>query len=404
VKHTRAWWQERSRGFLSECARLIVNRIGSGTVEAVFLCGSFATGDETIVLETTAAPILLSDVDLVVIVASLANLSEWAPRRGELGAACENLMREVRFSGRVDVGVMLARDLEELPARPGVYDMRARGRVLAGNPRILELIPDYAPSDITVREALTLIGNRGVALLDSLPPAMPSGDAETFGYRYRIARVYTDIAAAALSTAGEYVPGYAARSDLIRRMIGDRDTLITSLVPPGVLADIERWTRFKLEPSIESAGSPAEPGVFEGLWEKAARDILYFWRQTAGRVLDPRRDLSDPLPIDALAGRTGAYRDWRRHVRAWRAYLSRLPAPRRIALAAALRSNMLSANPLDVVRDEGMKLIECRLARGREARIPGARGGFPHRGGHWEGATGELCSIWNDLVFGRRNG
>ncbi|HVO76597.1 MAG TPA: hypothetical protein VMT60_01305, partial [Candidatus Bathyarchaeia archaeon] len=126
MKRSRAWWQERTKGFIPEFARVIEERLGADTLEAVFLCGSFALGEETVVLETEP-PVLLSDVDLVAIVRSLDALSMWAPRRAELGAACESIMSDVRFSGRVDVGVMLAADLAALPPRPGVFDMRSSG-------------------------------------------------------------------------------------------------------------------------------------------------------------------------------------------------------------------------------------------------------------------------------------
>ncbi|MFA4948352.1 MAG: hypothetical protein WC674_07595, partial [Candidatus Krumholzibacteriia bacterium] len=219
MERSRAWWHSRSRAFLSECACLVEDRIGSETTEAVFLCGSFAAGDESVVLETDP-PVLLSDVDFVVVVKSFEALIEWSGRRVELGAACEELWRDVRFSGRVDVGVMLARDLAAMPARPGVYDMRALGKVLAGNPEILERIPAYAPADITAREAVILIENRSISLLGARLGRGRDGETEPYGFLYRIARAYTDIAAAALSIGGAYVPGYAARADLIRAKAG----------------------------------------------------------------------------------------------------------------------------------------------------------------------------------------
>lgn len=360
-------------------------------------------GDETVVLGT-APPILLSDVDLVVIVASLDDLSEWAPRKAELGAACEALMGEVRFSGRVDVGVMLARDLSELPARPGVYDMRARGRVLGGNPRIIEKIPDYAPSDIMTREALTLIENRSISLLDSRPRGDCRGKATPYEHWYRIARVYTDIAAAALSVAGAYVPGYAARLDLIRRMVAEKDGLICTLVQPAALDMIEQWTRFKLEPSIAAQGWSPRPGASDELWENAARDILFFWRQAAARWLDPSCDIMNPPGVDMIAGRIRAYWNWRNHMRGWRAFLSKVPVWRRIPLAASLGLRLVSMSPIDVVREDGMRLLEHRLTRGPGVPVSGARGGFPHRRGSWDEAVTELCSVWNGLVFARTDG
>jgi hypothetical protein len=403
VERSRAWWQSRSRTFLSECARLVESRIGDKELEAIFLCGSFAAGDESIVLETDP-PILLSDVDLVAVVQSLDALVAWNRRKAELGAACEELWREVRFSGRVDVGVMLAGDLAAMPARPGVFDMRALGKVLGGDPAILERIPAYAPSDITAREAVILVENRGVSLLDARPGKPVDGGTEPYGSLYRIARAYTDIAAAALSIAGAYVPGYAARGERIRSMAGTGgNDFLSSLIDPALRGKIERWTAFKLEPSSAAAGAYAgSPGI-DRLWEEAANDLLAFWKRAVTGALDGRRE-SAGLSAGALSGRTGPSASRRDNLRAWKAYLSRVSVPRRIALCAALGKRLLSRNPIDAVRGEGMRLLEHRLTLGAAVPAPGARGGFPYRGGSWDRAAEELCSAWNDIVFGRANG
>jgi predicted nucleotidyltransferase len=403
VEQSRAWWHSRSRAFLSECARLVESRIGGDATEAVFLCGSFAGGDESVVLETDP-PILLSDVDLVAVVKSFETLIEWSRRRAELGAACEDLWCDVRFSGRVDVGVMLAKDLTAMPARPGVYDMRALGKVLVGDPTILERIPAYAPSDITAREAVILIENRSVSLLDARFGRGLDGGAEPYGFLYRIARVYTDIAAAALSIAGAYAPGYAARAELIRAKVraGGNDSL-SRLIEPDLCDRIEQWTAFKLKPAIAAADADQGLRGLEKLWEEAANDLLAFWRRVVAGALDGRRE-SAGLSVDALAGRIGPSGSRRDNLRGWKAYLSRVSVSRRIALCAALRKRLLSRNPLDAVREESMRLLEHRVTLGAAVPVRGARGGFPYHGGSWDRAAEELCSAWNGLVFGRANG
>jgi hypothetical protein len=391
------------RDFIPECARVIEKRLGAEAIEAIFVCGSFALGDETVVLETDP-PVLLSDVDLVVVVKSLDALFAWRNRRSELGGACEGIGDDVCFSGRVDVGVMLAEDLAGLPPRPGVYDMRAKGRVLSGNPRILELIPDYAPAEITTGEALVLIENRMIALIDSRPRARLRAEVEPYESWYRIARVYTDIAAAAVSIAGAYVPGYAARRDLIRMKTGGADALFSGLLPTDVVGKIERWTRYKLEPSIETAGAGPGAGAFGELWEEAARDVLLFWRKAATRAREPRRDLSNPRGVEELAGKRRAHRDWRNHLRGWRAVLGELGGSRRLPCAAGLGTRLVSGSPLDAVREAGVRLLDRRLTRGADSFVAGAPGGFPYHGGSWDDAAAEITCVWNNLVFGRAGG
>jgi predicted nucleotidyltransferase len=402
VERSRAWWHDRSRAFLSECARLVASRVGDDASEAVFLCGSFAADDESVVLETDP-PVLLSDVDLVVIVKSLETLLEWGGRRAELGAACEDLWRDIRFSGRVDVGVMLARDLGAMPARPGVYDMRSRGRVLAGDPTILDRIPAYAPADITAREAVVLVENRGVSLLDARPGTRRGGEAEPYSFLYRIARVYTDIAAATLSIAGAYVPGYAARAALVRKMAraGSGDP-VPGLAGGALVDRIERWTAFKLEPSLAAAGADREARAFDAMWGEAAADLVEFWKRARSVERDPAREGGSGagVPARRAQGR-GTRRD---NLRAWKSYLSNAGASKRLSLVAALGNTLLVRTPFDVVREEGMRLLDHRVALGAASPVRAPRGGFPHHGGDWDRAAGEICAAWNGFVFGRAGG
>lgn len=404
MEHSRAWWHETSRVFPSECARLVESRIGGDAIEAIFLCGSFAAGDETVILEESRV-VLLSDVDLVVVVKRLEDLLSWRPRRAELGEACEALMPEVSFAGRVDIGVLLPGDLGRLPARPGVYDMRERGRVLTGNGNILDSLPRFPPSAITQREALVLVENRAVKLADSRPERPVAGDADRCARWYGIARAYTDIAAAALSIAGRYVPGYAERSDLIRAEVArDAGGLLAKLVAGETLRAIDRWTRFKLDPATEAALLRSEPEAFRGFWEEAARDTLLFWRKAASHRLRPFSDISSPPLVAELAGRDRGSRAWRDHVRSWRVYLASLPVSRRVATAAALGTRLVTSSPLDEVREKGLRLLEHRVMKGSHAPVRGAPGGFPHHGGEWDRAAAELGALWNELVFGRPNG
>lgn len=362
----------------------------------MFVCGSFASGDESVVLETDP-PVLLSDVDLVVIVKSLQTLLEWSGRRAELGAACEELWPDIRFSGRVDVGMMLARDLAAMPAKPGVYDMRARGRVLAGDPAILGRIPAYAPADITAREAVVLVENRGVSLLGARPGTRREADVEPYAFPYLIARAYTDIAAAALSIAGAYVPGYAVRARLVREMAGPGGNgMVAALVGDALVDRIVRWTAYKLEPSLATAGLDRESRAVETIWAAAAADLVEFWK----RARSAERDAARGAAIGGgRAGRGGIRLD---HLRAWKTYLANSSAPKRLALVAALGSTLFVRTPFDVVREEGMRLLDHRVAFGAAVPVRAPRAGFPHRGGTGIGRRGRSAPRGTGSYSGAR--
>jgi hypothetical protein len=210
------------------------------------------------------------------------------------------------------------------------------------------------------------------------------------------------MAAAALAVAGSYVPGYAARRDLLRaKTEAGSDGVLGTLVAAELLGRIERWTGFKLEPSFEAAGIAPEPRSLDGLWEEAARDLVTFRRRAMAIVLGPSLNGAGPRGAGELGGGARGRRDWRNHLRSWRAFLSDFPVPRRAALAASLGGRLLSEYPLDVVRSEGAGLLDQRLSNGPGAPVRGAKGGFPHHGGTWDSAAGELCETWKRIVFGR---
>ncbi|RJR31752.1 MAG: hypothetical protein C4574_00830 [Candidatus Latescibacterota bacterium] len=402
VTRTPEWWQQRSPAFLASCARLVEERVGADRLRGLVLCGSFATGDESIVLETEP-PILLSDVDLAAVVGSLADLERWSPRRTELGAACEALLPEVRFAGRVDVGIMLPRDLAALPARPGVLDMKSAGRVLAGDPEILSAVPAYGPRDVPAREAVILVENRIAALLGLAAASAGPADEEWYRFRYEIAKVYTDVAAAALSVAGSYRAGYAERARIVSAAAGDPGSLLGRLVDEPLARRIASWTRFKIAPSRDSAAGADEGGGAEAAWERAASDLERFRALAASVAVSGEAGLSRPPSAERLAKagrRAGTARD---RLRSWRGYLARIGPRRAIEIAIARGAGMLAAFPDDVVREHAARLLSHRVRLGAGAPVARPPGGFPYRAAAWNEAASQLSAAWRGIVFGRED-
>ena len=403
MNQSRASLTTHYPSFLPDCAELLTGRIGADRIKGIFVCGSVASGEETIVREGEP-PILLSDVDLVVVSHSIETLKEWYPRRFELGDACELLAPAMLFKGHVDVGLLLPSDLEKLPARPGVYDMRHAGRMLRGDARLLELIPRYERSAILPREGIILVENRMASFLDGYPPECALSQLATYDFLYQVARVYTDLAVAALCIAGRYEPGYLKRRDVLREVFeSEKGGVVASLVSTETLSKVDRWTSFKIEPSMAALGVAPEPQVLRRVWIDAAKDLLWFWRQALSYMRDPGADLLHPLPVDALIAKGRRPGGWVDHARSWRIFLSRYPAMRRCMLAGSLGTRLFTSAPLDLVREHAVRLLHQRLAFGGECRVGGGRAGFPHAGGAWREAASQLSSIWREIVFGRRS-
>lgn len=402
MDQSRASLTTQLPSFLSECAELLAGRIGADRIEGVFVCGSVAAGEETIVRETEP-PILLSDVDLVVVLRSIDTLREWYPRRVELGAACEPLAAPISFAGRIDVGLFLPSDLGKLPASPGVYDMRRAGRMLRGGARLLELIPDYEKAAIAPREGIILVENRIASFLGSYPPESALSRTELYEFLYQVARVYTDLAVAALCIAGRYEPGYRRRRSVLKEIVeSEKGGLVAGLVSAEILSKVDRWTSFKIEPSVAALGVAPEPQVLRRVWVDAAKDILWFWRQAYSYVRDRGADLLHPLAVEALIGRGRRPGGWMDHLRSWRIFLSRYPAMKRCMIAGSIGTRLITSVPLDLVREHAVRLLHQRLAFGSERRVGGGSLGFPYTGGAWTDAASQLSSIWREIVFGRK--
>jgi len=397
------WRQERFQPFLDACADLLIERIGERNVRGIFLCGSFAADEGSVVFETKI-PIILSDVDLVVVLESLESMRAFYKIRNELGNACEKLMPKARFSGHVDIGMFLSESLRGLPPRPGVFEMKALGRMLYGDDKVLDLIPTFEPAAIGTREAVILIENRIISLLGAFFEKSGESRENIYSFLYEVARVYTDLATAALCLTCLYRPGYRIRWELLRTAIEDQDLdLLRRLLPAELVSKIGRWTIFKLSPSIENHGIATDDGFMMQLWEECERDILGFWRRGEAYVQDADVTLADPPSVSTLLATRKRSGKWIDHYRNWNWYLSGLPRMRRISLFFAIGKRLLSMNPIDIVREQGVILIDRHIDREADGYIPKPPGGFPHPGGTWRDVTASLVSVWRELVSGRKD-
>jgi hypothetical protein len=391
-------WRDLREDLLGTCTEAIIAAAGAGNITGILLSGSFCTNEESVAFEN-GKPVLLSDVDIVVVVHSIEVLGDLFERRDEIGSACEDMVEDVCFIGHVEVGVLHVEELSKLPPRPGVFDMRAAGRMLYGDESILERIPLYEPSQIGGRESIILIENRIIPHLRAVPAAASEETGDRYRFLYQICRAYTDIATAALGLAGLYRTGYLNRLEPLRG--GDTGSRLHTLVSDALVERIDRWTRFKIAPSAEIPGRTGGTVAPEELWERSASDLLDTWMK--GETLVQGIQSSDDAGgIDRLLGARSISGTRRDKLRSWKGYLSRLPVGERLRLAACTGKILLDAGPLDLVREYGVRLLGYRLEGGGGSEVPAPPGGFPYGGGDWSQAVRDLYDVWAELVFGRK--
>ncbi len=396
LKRLTDWWQGRLKTFLASCSDYLADFIGGENITGIFVCGSYAGGELSVVFET-GSPILLSDIDLVVVLNSLEAFRRYYPRRSELGEACEELMQEVRFVGRVEVGMLLPENLGALPPRPGVFDMKNRGIILHGGEELLDPVPDFERSDIGIDEALILIENRIVSFLGHYGSPRAETEEGLYCFLYEIARVYTDIATAAACLTGEYLPGYRDRLEFLNRR-GIED-MLGRFLQSGLLYKIERWTVFKLTPSIRTLNVEIDDTVLDRTGRECASDLMRFWQRVKAFQLygDPGHDIH-ASQAGSRRKKTGIVHS----LQAWKTLLGLMPLQDRLSLAALLGTKLFTTDPLAVVREYGVRLLEHETGGSRRTTVQGARGGFPYRGGRWEDCVKSIHAFWNMLIFGRK--
>jgi len=382
--------------FIDACAAHLAETIGPDDIEGIFLCGSFALGEGGISLDSPPA-LLLSDIDILVVLRGNAALKRLLPARHELGASCETLTDDLRFSGRVDVGLMLPEDLERMPPRPGVFDLKRHGRRIYGEANLLDLVPDYPPERIGGREAVILLENRIVSLLGRFVDRADAGGGFPYEFLYEIARVYTDIATALLCLSGLYTTGYEARSRAFREAL--RDGRFALPVAEGLAEQVSRWTRYKLAPSSSFLEGGPDPDRLVELRDEAARRLISCWSacesfmqgKVQGEVGVPR----------LLEGREPAG-GMRTNLRAWRSFLSGRPIGSRLAGFLGAGLGQFRNDPASLVRATALELLNCYV-EGRKEDGMKVKSGLPGRGRlTWDEAAGEVFELWREMVFGRR--
>ncbi|HQP12982.1 MAG TPA: hypothetical protein PK470_09490, partial [Candidatus Omnitrophota bacterium] len=140
-------------------------------VLSVVLIGSFARGEE-LWSESDGHRRLLSDVEAMVVVEEEKLLDRnW---RKDLEAELKRILPigvigEVTGPGagvfEVCVGFTTKRHLRRLKPHIFTLELKKFGKVICGDPSVLDLIPDYTPADLSRLDALVLLCNRIVEQL-----------------------------------------------------------------------------------------------------------------------------------------------------------------------------------------------------------------------------------------------
>jgi len=239
------------REYIRASCLTILDRVGRENAAAVVVSGSAALGEMTAVSLDDGGPLVLSDVDLALVVKS-------DPLRDSVKRMKPAIMNEIaghpaasRICPSPDLGVYSLRDLGIQDRKMGVLELRDSGIVIWGDAGVLDGLPRFGPEEIPGREAVALLFNRCLEMLEALEGGFSEDPRRSLLLLYACAKAYLDSGTALTAYHGRYAPGYGPRLDRTRRVIAERWEDGRDAIPPEeFLMGLAFWTDFKLDPDL----------------------------------------------------------------------------------------------------------------------------------------------------------
>jgi predicted nucleotidyltransferase len=340
---------ETVRAYLLKVTRLVLDALGEDAVTSIVVSGSTTVGELTAVTFAGEGPLILSDVDVSVVMRDDSSREAARSARAELLRRFRGLPEAAGMLGGVELGVYSLRDLEFQTRKMGVMEMRTTGVTIWGDPAALRRLPAFGPEDIPRREAIALIYNRCLELLEAYYSRVPDDRRAPLRTLYAAAKCLVDVGTALAAYHGAYGPGYSRRLPLLESLLQENyPTGLGPITADALMEALAFWTRFKVDPDLtkvaERYGRAADD---RGLSEAAAMACL-----------EARRPLIEAWASLGTEGRGGAsgttaekctsmmsYERLRERLRGWK----RLVAAGEVSPARAVRLAR-HGSPLQLLR------------------------------------------------------
>lgn len=256
---------------------------------AVILTGSLARGEGSF-LKVGKERRALGDAEFALVFPDAKQL----PSPKAVAAAEEEIERELKAQSIVcPVGLspVPPEYLSSLKPHIYAYELRVCGNVVWGDREILNLIPQFEPEDIPLEDAWRLLCNRLIELLDGIGATNVVKVSAPLNLKYRVCKLYLDMATSYLLFMGAYAPTYAERSRRLLMSVSQSAQAThrpTDLLP--FASEVAAWTHWKLAPRAEDGPDPRES---LGMAVVYARIL---WRRELARLTG----LGDELMDDGL--------------------------------------------------------------------------------------------------------
>ncbi len=273
-------------------SQLCGERFG-GMLRAIVLTGSLARDEATFVrqgerwsLWGDAEFLLVFDQEGVLPSSSIIDRVE---------REIEHHLLQGGLSGHVELSPFHTSYLRTMPPEIFAYELRTYGQVVWGERQILSLIPAFSPSDIPLEDGWRMLCNRVVEFIEVIDPVGgkpvdPSPDG-----RYRMIKLYLDMATSFLLFQGAYAPTYLERAERLRALAEDTEANRNCPLPlRGFAERVVYYTKFKLQAGDGVGAQAAEEGLEDMFsWAELVTFARGLWRWELEQLTGEQDQLSD---------------------------------------------------------------------------------------------------------------
>jgi hypothetical protein len=228
---------------------------------AVVVGGSFGRKEETILLRDRYAGIL-GDAEFFLICSTAKETQQVRGILEGLVVEIESQLTRRGIDCHVTCCAMSAEILRKMSPHILAFELRARGKVLWGDPHVLKLIPAFDAASIPKWDAWRSVSNRMIEQFNYVDALWTGNRSRVIELVYWTLKIQLELATLILLFEGVYHPTYRERADELGRI---QVNLKRARWAAHLAKHVESCTQFKLDPQSSSPYAT----FFSGAWSPA---------------------------------------------------------------------------------------------------------------------------------------
>lgn len=258
---------------------------GGPELRAIILTGSMARSEGTYISQDGGVRVM-GDAEFVLVFRDRASVPS-AERMSGIHNDIENSLAAQGISCAVGLSAVPPSFLAESRSHVFAYELRTWGKVIWGEPAILELMPAFRPADIPLEDAWRLLQNRMVEMLQFSDDFEDSRAELSAEMHYRTVKLYLDMATSFLLFVGAYAPSFQQRLGRLREVVSSKCNEDWPFPLDSFVREVESCTDWKLGRKV---GQTSRDMIF---WAKAVACAHQLWRWELARLSGASRDARD---------------------------------------------------------------------------------------------------------------